>query len=142
MTTSNIGASQGLAVSTHKDQPRIDSRIVAQHLGVAHHSIMRLIYTHEAGFKELGKVRFENQPLDSGQSEKYALLTEDQSYLLLTYTRNTKRVSGMKVKLIKAFSEARKAAQQHQQEYLPSYHELHDAIGLTAAQSKNQRRIH
>ena len=48
----------------------------------------------------------------------------------------------MKVWLIEAFAEARANAQQHATEYLPSYHKLHDAIGLTAAQSTNQRHIH
>lgn len=114
-----------------KDEPRIDTRVLAEHLGSKHHSVFALVKKYQDDFQTFGKVRFQIEPLansKTGQKERFALLNEDQSYLLLTYSRNSKRVRPLKVKLVKAFSEARKAASQHDTEYLPTYHALHDQI--------------
>ncbi|MDP3877160.1 MAG: hypothetical protein Q8Q50_09275 [Methylobacter sp.] len=66
-----------------------------------------------------------------GTPIRYAFLNEDQSYLLLTFSRNTKRVVGLKVELVKAFSRFRKH-QQSEADYLPYYHELHDSVKALA----------
>src|SRR5690606_5591455 len=78
----------------------------------------------------------------AGQPEKYALLNEDQAYLLLTYSRNTKRVRETKIALVQAFRRARLAADITKAEYLPTYHDLHDRVGLLASGSGNARFVH
>lgn len=133
---------QPLALVAVKDAPRVDSRLMAQQLGIQHHNAFALVKTHRPDFEVFGKVLFQTEPLPSGQAERFALLTEDQAYLLLTYSRNTPRTRALKVRLVKAFGEARRAAVQHGAEYLPSYHTLHDEIHALAAGSCNERFVH
>ena len=131
-----------LALVQTKGEPRIDSRIMAPTLGVKHRSLFALALAHKDDFAELGKVRFQIASLPSGQSEKFALLNEDQAYLLLTYTRNNKKVRSLKVKLVLAFRDARRAAELRQTEYLDEYRHLRDAIHVAAAGSPNERFLH
>ncbi|MGG4776070.1 Rha family transcriptional regulator [Paenalcaligenes sp. Me52] len=115
-----------------KDEPRVDTRILAEYLGLQHRSVFALVTRYKSDFQELGHVRFEIAKLQleplGGRPQKYALLNEDQSYLLLTYSRNTARVRGLKVELVKAFKQARNALELHRTDYLPTYHGLHDQI--------------
>lgn len=135
---------QGHSITvTGKDEPRIDSRLIANHLGVQHESITRLLTTYKNDFKELGILRFQiGEITGRGQPGRYAMLNEDQAYLLLTYSRNTKKVRQLKLKLVLAFKEARHAQSIHQAEYLPTYHQLHDVIARLAGGSNNERFIH
>ena len=125
-----------------RDEPRADTRLLAQHLGILHRSVFRLVLDYRPDFEAFGKVRFENAPSPSGQPERFALLNEDQAYLLLTYSRNSAKVRALKVKMVKAFAEVRRAAEVRQMEYLPAYHQLHDAIKVAANGSPNERFIH
>ena len=76
-----------------------------------------------------------------GRPEKYAFLNEDQTYLLLTYSRNTTTVRALKVRLVKAFREARHA-NELAVEYLPTYRALHDEIHALAKHSPNEKFMH
>lgn len=128
-----------------KTETRIDTRLLAQHLKTQHESLFKQVSTHQGDFEELGKVRFEIGPSPdsrTGQSMKFALLNEDQAYLLLTYSRNTARVRELKVRLVKAFRDARIAADTRKGEYLPTYHRLHDDIHALASGSPNERHVH
>lgn len=94
-----------------KSDPRVDSRLIAQQLGKKHRSIYRLIADHQEDYEVFGILRFEIAEIDGrGQPERFALLNEDQSYLLLTYTRNTDQTRRLKVALVKAFGQARRTA--------------------------------
>lgn len=129
----------------HGVLPRVDSRLLAQHMGVKHKNSMELLQTHKAAFLKFGKVAFQTEALPgsrTGQKERFALLTEDQAYFLISLSRNTQRVVSLKVNLVKAFGEARKAAQQRQTEYLPSYHQAHDALKGLAPDEKRQQYLH
>jgi len=132
-----------LALVLDKSEPRIDSRLLAQHLGIQHESSVKTLTAYADDFRELGILRFQIGEIKGrGQPERYALLNEDQAYLLLTYSRNTKRVRDLKVKLVKAFAEARQAQDMHQTDYLPTYHALHDEIHALTAGSANERFVH
>ncbi len=137
--------SGALALTTCKDEARLDSRLLAERLGVQHQSLFELIKTYRADFEQLGKVRFETGASSgsrTGQSVKFARLNEDQCYLLLNYSRNSQRVRQLKLALVKAFRDARSAADLHRVEYLPGYHQLHDGIQALAAGSPNERFVH
>ncbi|MFY7913202.1 MAG: Rha family transcriptional regulator [Rubrivivax sp.] len=134
-----------MALTTCKDEARLDSRLLAERLGVQHQSLFELIKTYRADFEQLGKVRFETGASSgsrTGQSVKFARLNEDQCYLLLNYSRNSQRVRQLKLALVKAFRDARSAADLHRVEYLPGYHQLHDGIQALAAGSPNERFVH
>ncbi|NMM76080.1 hypothetical protein B2J88_18990 [Rhodococcus sp. SRB_17] len=134
-----------LELITNQTEARIDSRLLAEHLGTQHESLFKLVSTHQADFEELEKVRFEIGPSPdrrTGQSMKFALLNEDQAYLLLTYSRNTVRVRELKVRLVKAFRDARMAAEIRKVEYLPTYRRLHNEVHALASGSPNEHVVH
>ena len=120
-----------------KGEARADSRLLAEQLGNQHESTFKLIKAYEADFREFGILRFEIGEIHGrGQPEQYALLNEDQCYLLLTYSRNTPKVRALKIKLIKAFREARDRASVTDAQYLPLYHAMHDEVAALARRAK------
>jgi phage regulator Rha-like protein len=132
-----------VSLVTHKAEARVDSRVMAINLGNQHRSVFELISQYIGDFEQLGIVRFQTEVIKGrGQPEKFALLNEDQSYLLLTYSRNTARVRELKVRLVKAFREARMAVDIRAAEYLPNYHALHDAVHVLANGSDHERFVH
>ena len=129
-----------LPLVTKKAEPRVDSRLLAQHLGTAHQSTFELIKKYQNDLRELGLLRFETGKANGGRPERFALLNEDQCYLLLAHTRSKKAVK-LKLNLVLAFREARRAAELHA-EYLPTYHGLRDQLHTLAAGSPNERLVH
>jgi phage regulator Rha-like protein len=124
---------------------RADTRLMAQHLGIKHKNVFEMVKAHRDDFEQFGVVPFQTEKPNGaagGRPERFALLNEDQAYLLLTFSRNTAKVRALKVKLVRAFSEARRAATIRQVEYLPSYHALHDAIKEAAHGAPNERWMH
>lgn len=71
-------------VTIDKNIPLADSRRIAETLGIGHHDFFNnLIKKYQEEIElDFGKVRFENAPSGkTNQSQKYALLTEDQCYV-------------------------------------------------------------
>jgi phage regulator Rha-like protein len=135
----------GLDLAVTPAETRADTRMLAKHLGNQHKNVFELVKGYRSDFEQLGVVPFETEKptgVAGGRPERFALLNEDQAYLLLTFSRNTARVRALKVKLVQAFGEARRAAQQRAVEYLPTYHQLHDVVAIKAAGSANQRFVH
>lgn len=83
--------------------PFTTSKIIAEYAGVKHHTVTRLIQQHEDSLIMFGKVRFKNEALPSGQSEKVYGLNEQQSTLLITFMKNTPRVVIFKRNLVYQF---------------------------------------
>lgn len=134
---------QCLALTTTTTEPRVSTQQLAKHLGNKHRSLFELVQNHRADFEQLGLLRFQTGVIDGrGQPEKYAMLNEDQATLALAYSKNTQRVRELKVKLVKAFNLARRAAELRKTEYLPQYHQLHDNLHILAAGSPNERHVH
>ena len=128
-----------------KDVARVDSRLLATNMQNQHHNTLALIDKYKTELESFGKVLFKTEPLPdskTGQKERHALLNEDHAFFLVALSRNTPRVVALKVRLVKAFGEARRAAIQHGAEYLPSYHQLHDQIHVLAAGSPNEHFMH
>ena len=128
-----------------KDEPRIDSRLLAQQLRRPHYGMFELIKRYEGKLKKLGKVTFQmgaSEGSKTGQKERFALLNENQAYFVLALSRNTATVVDSKLKLILSFDAARRANAMRQTGYLPTYHALHDRIHALAAGSPNERFIH
>ncbi|MGZ8946403.1 MAG: Rha family transcriptional regulator [Methylococcaceae bacterium] len=119
-----------ITLTEKKHEPRVDSLAIADNLGIQHKNALALIDDNKLEFGEFGRVAFETRTLETNggnQKQRIAFLNEDQSYFLLTLTRNTKRTKHLKVELVKAFSRFRKH-QQTTEDYLPFYHELHDNV--------------
>ena len=134
-------------LASAKDEPRVDTRVLADHLGNQHQNVFELVKTYQADFEELGLLRFQTGAVNvegarGVKHTKFALLNEDQCYLLLTFSRNTTQVRALKLRLVKAFREARAGRALTDTEYLPTYHALHDEIHRLAAGSPNERFVH
>ena len=89
---------------------RADSRSFVAKMDIRHRQLMDNIRKYQSKFEELGVVAFETeQPTGQGggRPEVYALLNEDQSYFLLTLSRNSDAVVAAKLSLVKAFRQAR-----------------------------------
>lgn len=131
-----------IALTTYKGEPRVDSRLLAEQLAVEHAGTIKLVRKYLADFRELGPIGFEIQKgkqLPQGgfaKATEFALLNEDQCYLLLTYSRNTPRARALKINLVKAFREARDRASVSDAQYLPLYHSMHAEVAALAQRAK------
>lgn len=136
-------SANNITLTGSASEPRVDSRLIAAHLHLQHESVAKTLNAYADDFRELGILRFQIGEIQGrGQPERYALLSEDQAYLLLTYSRNTKRVRELKVRLVKAFREVRQRLDIHSREYLPTYHALHDDIARLAHGSSHEKFVH
>lgn len=133
---------EAFTLTTTKTEARVDSRLLARQLGGKHKTVTEHLTKRKNDFLKLGKVPFQTEALPSGQREKFALLNEDQSFFLLTLSRNSDRAVSLKLKLIVVFGNARKANELRRTEYLPAYHALHDEIHVRAAGSPNEQHVH
>lgn len=110
-----------LRIQTLNNIPVVDSRLVAEELGVEHQSLIKLIIKHleiiEASFNLVGFEIIPRLPGTHGGGEtKIAHLTEDQATFIATLSKNTERVVAFKAKLVKSFSQAKALANKIQQE--------------------------
>lgn len=139
-------SSQLMALATYKQELRVDSRLLAGHLDNQHRHVMALISKYADKFRHFGQLLFKNavgeRSQGGGNPERFALLNEDQAFFLLSLSRNNERVVELKVKLIQAFSEARRATEQWHGEYLPSYRQMHTVAHQLAGDSANERFVH
>lgn len=104
--------SQSIIVEIKGEALVVDSRLIAQDLGVEHETFMRTIKKYEPRIESrFGVIRFEigKPPQGSlgGRPEKFAWLTEDQSLFLMTLSRNTDQVVNCKANLVESFAKAR-----------------------------------
>lgn len=95
-----------------RGEPVADTRVLADQLGLQHQNVFELVKDYVSDFEQLGILRFETGAVKTAESRgakhtRFALLNEDQTYLLLTFSRNTAKVRQLKVNLVKAFKQAR-----------------------------------
>lgn len=96
----------------------VDSRLVAEALGIQHKNFLATIekYRQEAeseGFTPLiFKTRLVKLPQGGSYQERWVWLNEEWANYLMTLSRNTKRVRAAKRQLVKAFSQAKQVIQE------------------------------
>lgn len=90
----------------------VDSRLIADELGIEHRALRQTIEKYINEVQEFGVVTFQmSKPLESsqgGRPERYCHLNEDQATYVMTLSKNTDKVRNCKRNLVKAFSEAKK----------------------------------
>jgi phage regulator Rha-like protein len=101
-----------LDITTQNGALVVDSRLIAEELGIEHRALMQNIKKHQSVIEQgFGVITFEmSKPLEGsrgGRPENIAYLTEDQATLLMTFSRNTEQVINCKVNLVKAFAVAK-----------------------------------
>lgn len=104
-----------LQIVNVSSESRIDSRLIAQSLGIDHQNLMQTIEKYESRIKALGISLFQTDKLSNsgsgGRPAKFCLLNENQAIFIATLSRNTDQVVDFKLALTIAFSEARKESQ-------------------------------
>ena len=103
---------QELEITRIKNELRTDSRLLASFLDHRHRTILENVDKYAAELLELSELPFQTElgqeRAQGGRSAvRYALLTEDQCYFLLTLMRNNPKVVAAKLALVKAFRDAR-----------------------------------
>jgi len=103
-----------LEVFSDGDELFVDSRLIAERLGIEHRSFLASIDNYETQIEQaFGILRFENAEIDGrGRPARYALLNEEQASFLMTLSRNTPEVVQCKIDLVKAFSKAKELLKQ------------------------------
>jgi phage regulator Rha-like protein len=121
-----------LSVSEHDGVLVVDSRLVAERLGIEHESFMKTLREYQSLIEEdFGSIRFEigsktgANAKAGGKQPVFCLLTEDQATVLMTFSRNTSQVVKCKLDLVKAFSKAKELLTQRQPKptYVPYWYE-------------------
>lgn len=133
--------SDRIALVVVDQEPRIDSRVIATQLGVDHKATYQLISRYQDDLEEFGKLPFEMEASGrTRQPAKFALLNEDQSYLLLTYSQNTPQARELKKRLVRAFGEQRRALANPQPQPLPQKRVIksRDDLSFTARDSEGR----
>jgi phage regulator Rha-like protein len=91
-----------------EEVPVTTSKIIADQCKLEHHTVTKLIQTHEKRLEKFGILRFKIEEIDGrGQPEKYYELNEMQSTLLVTFMKNTEIVADFKVELVRQFYQMR-----------------------------------
>jgi phage regulator Rha-like protein len=98
-----------LSVSEHEGVLVVDSRLIAERLGIEHESFLRTLDAYQTQIEQaFGIIRFEiGKIIGRGRPQKYALLTEDQATFVMTLSRNTPEVVQCKIEMVQAFSKAK-----------------------------------
>ncbi len=93
------------ALRSIQTETRMDSRVLAKHLGLKRKNTFELIKRYLGDFTAFGALWIENEkPIKGaggGRPEKYALLNKLQTTLLLAYSKNTQQARALKIRLIK-----------------------------------------
>lgn len=102
-----------LTIETLNDIQVVDSRLVAEALGIQHPNLMQTIKRYQVELEEFNHLVFETgvgqRKQGGGKAQKFCYLTEDQAIFVGTLSRNTAKVVAFKVSLVKSFAQARKA---------------------------------
>ena len=125
----NVTSQKALTAKVKNNEPRIESKLIADGLGVKHRYLVDQIEKYQNRLRTLGILRFETSKRNRGRGrpERLVYLNENQCYALVTLSKNTERVVDLKFALVAAFSKSREALTASI-DYLPSYREAHDKL--------------
>ena len=88
---------------------RIDSRLLSPELNHRHRTILESLDKYKSHFESLGSLPIKTEMgTHGGVPVRYFLLNENQCFFLLTLMRNNNNIVNAKLKLVIAFSDARK----------------------------------
>lgn len=96
-----------LSLELIKTEFRVDSRLLAPELNHRHRTILENLDKYPSQFESLGQLPFQTEDGYNNIPVRFALLNEDQCYFLLTLMRNNNHIVSAKLKLVKAFRDAR-----------------------------------
>jgi len=115
-----------IRLHTTSGTPRVSSFDLSDQLDIQHKNVLSIVKKYKPQFENLNSIAFKTQAT-GGKEKRIALLTEDQSYFLLTLSRNSAATLNLKLNLVKAFKEARER-ELISNGHLPFHHQLHKRI--------------
>lgn len=132
----------GVAIVMDKKEARVSHFELSKILNVKPRSTMKLILQYQDVLETHGLMRFKIaarlKGKHGGGDEQIAMLNENQSFFILTLSRNTVQAVQAKSNLVHAFKNARDALTQHETQYLPMHHACHDGVHQIAMQARAQ----
>lgn len=132
-----------ITVQTVNSQLVVDSRLIAQELGITHKALKETARNYKEDLEELGTFAVTTAESNFGRPETFYYLNEDQATYLMTLSNNTPQVRAAKLQLVKAFRAAKDALQQAMvpaQPQLPSnYKEA--LLALVAAEEEKEQLL-
>lgn len=100
-----------LNIITKNETLVVDSRLIAQELGIEHRALMQTIKKYLDRLERKSPVTFEmevvKRPQGGTYEVTYCYLNESQANLLMTFSRNTEQVLDCKEKLVYSFEKAK-----------------------------------
>jgi len=117
-----------LEIVVDSDELYVDSRLIAERLGIEHRSFLETLDTYQTQIEQaFGILRFQTAKLSgAGRRPRFAYLTEDQATFLMTLSRNSPEVVQCKLDLVQAFSKAKQLLRERQEStvrYVPYWYE-------------------
>ncbi|MBW9440050.1 MULTISPECIES: Rha family transcriptional regulator [Enterobacter cloacae complex] len=136
--TPHLNNSQTDILIMRNHEPRIDSRLFADHVGIKHKNLYALIKSHKTELRELGTLPFQTETCahDTGATvARFALINADQfDYMCrIIRGRDPERMKRFKLDVTKAFAK-RRAVDPVRREYLPGYHESREGLKALGAE--------
>jgi|TARA_B110000090_G_scaffold52811_1_gene60201 phage regulator Rha-like protein len=125
----NVTSQKALTAKVKNNEPRIESKLIANGLGVQHRYLVNQIQKYQCRLKAIGVLRFETSKPNrqGGRPERLVYLNENQCFFLVTLSKNTERAVDLKFAIVMAFSELRENLASVT-DYLPNYREAHDNL--------------
>jgi phage regulator Rha-like protein len=106
-----------LTVIKIDDSLVVDSRLIAEDLGIKHKNLFQNIRNHQTAIEYFGQLRFKNETVynsvGAGNEVAFCYLNEEQATFVMTLSRNTPKVIKCKQNLVRAFSDAKKVIKDH-----------------------------
>lgn len=99
-----------IKIESVNGQNVVDSRLIAQELGIKHKNLLDNIEKYCTELQQFGTVTFETETCkhSTGASvQKFVYLNENQATFVMTLSRNTKKVVALKANLVASFSKAK-----------------------------------
>ena len=104
-----------LAIAEHQGILVVDSRLIAEELGIEHRAFMQTVRKYLTEIQEFGHLTFENGTVTNSVGARnttvFCYLNEDQATYVMTLSKNTDKVRQCKRSLVKAFKEAKEVIQ-------------------------------
>ncbi len=121
-----------LDITTQNDTLVVDSRLIAENLGIQHKNLLQTITKYLDRLERKTPVAFKTEvvkrPQGGSYEVSYCFLNEAQATLLMTFSRNSDRVLDCKEKLVDAFTLAKSKLAQPTTTLPQSYKEALKAL--------------
>ncbi|NEQ78250.1 MAG: hypothetical protein F6K23_37835 [Okeania sp. SIO2C9] len=120
----------------------VDSRLVAQELGIKHKTFIQTIRKYKTEIEQgFGQLPFEKAVVSGhnggGNSETFCYLNEHQASFVMTLSRNTSQVVECKLKLVESFRQAQNLLKEKQQSSINPISDIQVLRGMLDTIEKN-----